>query len=87
MGAADALDHGDGRGIAGATTTMEDLATTSKRSVGSRGQGGDNDDDIDPRGDDDNNTTISLAMAMAPKRAMAAARAMVTTKRVKGERR
>jgi hypothetical protein len=65
----------------------EDLATTSKRSVGSRGQGGDNDDDIDPRGDDDNNTTISLAMAMAPKRAMAAARAMVTTKRVKGERR
>jgi hypothetical protein len=44
----------------------EDLATTtSKRSVGSGGQGGDNDDDVDPRGDDYNDTTISLAMATA----------------------
>ena len=44
----------------------EDLApTTSKRSVGSGGQGGDNDGDVDPRGDDYNDTTISLAMATA----------------------
>jgi len=38
---------------------------TSKRSVGSGGQGGDNDGDVDPRGDDYNDTIISLAMAMA----------------------
>ena len=44
----------------------EDLATTaSKRLLGSGGQGGDNDGDVDPRGDDYNDTTISLAMAMA----------------------
>jgi len=44
----------------------EDLAsTTSKRPVGSGGQGGDNDNDIDLRGDDYNDTTISLAMATA----------------------
>ena len=48
----------------------EDLApTTSKRSVGSGGQGGDNDNDVDPRGDDYNDTTISLAMAMATRAA------------------
>jgi hypothetical protein len=58
MGAADALDSGEGRGIAGAMTT-------SKRSVGSGGQGGDNDDNVDPRGDDYKDTTISLAMATA----------------------
>ena len=39
--------------------------TTSKRSIGSGGQGGDNDGDVDPRGGDYNDTTISLAMAMA----------------------
>jgi len=44
----------------------EDLATTtSKRSVGSGGQGGDNDNGINLRGDDYSDTTISLAMAMA----------------------
>jgi len=44
----------------------EDLATTtSKRLLGSGGQGGDNDGDVDPRGDDYNDTTISLAMGMA----------------------
>jgi hypothetical protein len=44
----------------------EDLATlTSKRSICSRGRGGYDDNDIDPRGDDDNDTTISLAMATA----------------------
>jgi len=36
-----------------------------KWSVGSGGQGGDNDGNVDPRGDDYNNTTISLAMATA----------------------
>jgi hypothetical protein len=37
----------------------EDLATTtSKRSVGSRGRGGDNDNDVDPRGEDDNDTNL-----------------------------
>ncbi len=42
----------------------EDLVTTtSKRSVGSGGQGGDNDNDVDLRGNDYNDTTISLAMA------------------------
>ena len=30
----------------------------SKRFVGSRGQGGDDDDDVDPRGDDDNDTNL-----------------------------
>jgi hypothetical protein len=45
---------------------VDPATTTSKRSVGSRGQGGDDDDDdVDPRGDDDNDTTISLAMATA----------------------
>ena len=39
--------------------------TTSKRSVGSGGQGSDNDDNVDLRGDDYNDTTISLAMATA----------------------
>jgi hypothetical protein len=44
----------------------EDPATkTSKRLVGSQGRGGDDDDNVDPRGDDDDDTTISLAMAMA----------------------
>ena len=44
----------------------EDLATTtSKRLIGSGEQGGDNDNDVDPRGDDYNDTTISLAMATA----------------------
>ncbi len=38
---------------------------TSKRSVGSRGRGGDDDNSIDPRGNDDNDTTISLARATA----------------------
>ncbi len=33
--------------------------------VGSRGWGGDDNDDVDPKGDDDDDTTISLAMAMA----------------------
>ncbi len=37
----------------------------SKRSVGSRGRGGDDDNGIDPRGNDDDDTTISLAMATA----------------------
>jgi hypothetical protein len=41
------------------------VTTTSKRSVGSGGQGGDNDNNVDPRGDDYNDTTISLAMVMA----------------------
>ena len=41
------------------------MTTTSKRLLGSGGQGGDNDGDVDPRGDDYNDTTISLAMAMA----------------------
>jgi hypothetical protein len=39
--------------------------TLSKRSVGSGGQGGNNDDNVDLRGDDYNDTTISLAMATA----------------------
>jgi hypothetical protein len=39
--------------------------TTSKRSVGSQGQGGDDDGDFDPRGDDDDDKTISLAMETA----------------------
>ncbi len=39
--------------------------TTSKRLVGSRGRGGNDYDDLDPRGNDDDNTTVSLAMAMA----------------------
>ncbi len=30
-----------------------------------RGRGGDDNNDVDPRGDDDDNTTISLAMATA----------------------
>jgi hypothetical protein len=38
---------------------------TSKRLVGLRGRGGDDEDDVDPRSDDNNNTTISLAMATA----------------------
>ncbi len=38
---------------------------TSKRSVGSRGRGGDDDNDIDPRGNDDDDTSISLAMVRA----------------------
>ena len=37
----------------------------SKRLVGSRGRGGDDDNGIDPRGNEDDNTTISLAMATA----------------------
>jgi hypothetical protein len=42
----------------------EDLATTtSKRLVGSGGHGGDNEDNVNPRGDDYNDTTSSLAMA------------------------
>ncbi len=50
----------------GTTTPMGGLATTtSKRLLGSGGQGDDNDGDVDPRGDDYNDTTISLAMAMA----------------------
>ena len=61
----------------------EDLATTtSKRSVGSGGQGGDNGNDVDLRGDNYTDITISLAMATgwrATKSAMAA-RAMATTK-------
>ncbi len=36
---------------------------TSKRSIGSRGRGGYDDDNVDPRGDDVNDTPISLAMA------------------------
>ncbi len=39
--------------------------TTLKRLVGSQGRGGNDDNDIDPRGNNDDNTTISLAMAMA----------------------
>jgi hypothetical protein len=35
-----------------------------KRSVGSQGRGGNDDNDVDPRGNDDDDTTISLAMAM-----------------------
>ncbi len=37
----------------------------SKWSVGSRGRGGDDKDNVDPRGNDDGNTTISLAMVTA----------------------
>ncbi len=44
----------------------EDLATsTSKQLIGSRGPGGYDGIDVDPRGDNDNETTISLAMATA----------------------
>jgi hypothetical protein len=66
-GAVNALDCGDGRGIAGATTTpmMGGPGNNDVESVGSRGRGGDDNDDVDPRGDDDDDTTISLAMATA----------------------
>jgi hypothetical protein len=64
-GAVNALDCVDGRGIAGAMTTEDPATTMSKRSVGSRGRGGDDDDDVDPRGDDDNDTTISRVIVMA----------------------
>jgi hypothetical protein len=44
----------------------EDPATTTlKRLVGLRGWGGDDNNDVNLRGDDDDNTTISLAMATA----------------------
>ncbi len=38
-----------------------------KRLVGLRGRGGDEDDDVDPRGDNNDDTTISLGMATATK--------------------
>ena len=41
------------------------MTTTSKRSVGLRGRGGDDNDDVDPRGNDDDDTIISLAMTTA----------------------
>ena len=43
------------------------MTTTSKRSVGSGGQGGDNDNDVNLRGNDYNDTKISLAMATGTK--------------------
>ncbi len=66
-GAVNTLDCGDGRGIAGATTTttMGGPGDVNVKAVDRFVKGSYDDDDVDPRGDDDNDTTISLAMVMA----------------------
>jgi len=66
-GAADALDSGEGRGMAGATTTtpMGGPGDDDVEAVGRFRRAGRRKNDIDPRGDDYNDTTISLVMATA----------------------